>query len=63
MELEKLCFTQCDWLRLFMTFDTGMNITNFWKLFHYEVKRYNNEELIGIRDLLDEFLRIASIIL
>ena len=36
-----------------MTFDTGMNITNFWKLFHYEVKRYNNEELIGIRDLLE----------
>ena len=31
----------------------GMNITNFWKLFRYGVKRCHYEKLIGIREFLE----------
>ena len=43
--------TQCGWLRLCTTVDMGITITNFWKLFHYGVKRDQYEKLIGIREL------------
>ena len=32
----------------------GMNITNFWKLFCYGVKRDRYEKLIGIREFLEQ---------
>ena len=30
--------------------DTGMTITNYWKLFRYGVNRDHYEKLIGIRE-------------
>ena len=44
LAMEKLWVTQCGCLRLCMTVAMGMNITNFWKLFCYGVKRDNYEK-------------------
>ena len=37
------------WLWLCTTFYMGMDITNIWKIFHCGIKRYHNENLMGIR--------------
>ena len=49
LALEKFCFTQCGWIRLFTTVSMGMTITNFWKMFRSGVIRYHHDKLIGIR--------------
>ena len=51
MALENLLVTQCGWLRLCTKVDMGMNISNFWKMFLYGVKRDHFEKLISIREL------------
>ena len=51
LALEKWWVTQLFWLRLCKTVAMGMNITNFWKLFRYGVKRDHYDKLIGIREL------------
>ena len=48
LSLEKFWVAQCVWIRLCTTVDMGMTITNFWKLFHYGVKRDCCEKSIGI---------------
>ena len=53
LALEKFWVTQCGWIWLCMTVATGMTIINYWKLFHYGVKRYHYDKLIGIRELLE----------
>ena len=52
--LENLWVTQCGWLRLCTTVSMRMTITNFWKLFPYEVKIDNHEKSIGIIELLEQ---------
>ena len=49
LALEKFWVAQCVWIRLCTTVSIIMNINTFWKLFHYEVKRYHYDKLIGIR--------------
>ena len=46
--LKKFWVTQCGWKRLCKTVDTGITITNFWKIFCYGVKRYHYAKLIDI---------------
>ena len=49
LELEKWWVTQCFWLRSFTAVAMGINMTNFWKLFLYGIKRDHYDKLIGIR--------------
>ena len=49
LAMEKLGVNQCGWLWLCTAVATGTNITNFWKIFHYEVKRDNHGKSIDIR--------------
>ena len=54
LALEIFWFTQRGWIQLRKTVATGMNITNFWKLFWYEVKRDHYEKSIDIRPFLEQ---------
>ena len=47
--LEKFWVNQCSWLKLFITVAMRITITDFWKIFHYSVKKYHHEKLIVIR--------------
>ena len=49
LTLEKFQINQCDCLQLCTAVSMGMNITHFWELFRYGVKRDDYEKLIGIR--------------
>ena len=42
----KFWVNQCGWLRPCATVSTGMNITNFWKLFCYGFKIYHYENCL-----------------
>ena len=48
---EKFWFTQCGWLRVFITVAMVMINTSFWKLFCNGFKRYHYENITSIREL------------
>ena len=51
--LKTFWVTQCGWTQLCAAVAMGMTIANFWKIFHYGVKRYHYKKLIGFRELLE----------
>ena len=53
LALEKWRVTQCVWMQLFTIVYMGINITSFWKLFRYGVKRDRCDKLFCIRELLE----------
>ena len=53
LALEKSWVALFGWLRLCTTGTVGMNITDFWRLFLYGIKRDHYEKLIGIREFLE----------